>query len=91
MFIPVFNWDAGTDTVQFKGRGSSALFISKVLEKRGMMRKDEGKLYVELELRAKILEAMLEAKIFNYYDVFNAISHCNEIGLEEYLKELQMQ
>ena len=91
MFIPVFNWDAGTDTVLFKGRGSSALFISKVLEKRGMMRKDEGKLYVELELRAKILEAMLEKKIFNYYDVFNAISHCNEIGLEEYLKELEMQ
>jgi len=91
MFIPVFNWDAGTDTVLFKGRGSSALFISKVLEKRGMMRKDEGKLYEELELRAKILEAMLEKKIFNYYDVFNAISHCNEVGLEEYLKELQMQ
>ncbi|WP_299293215.1 type II/IV secretion system ATPase subunit [Nitrosopumilus sp.] len=91
MFIPVFNWDAGTDTVRFKGRGSSALFISKVLEKRGMKRKDEGILYEELELRAKILEKMLEKKIFNYYDVFNAISHCREVGLEEYLKELDSQ
>ncbi|QLH06870.1 type II/IV secretion system ATPase subunit [Nitrosopumilus ureiphilus] len=91
MFIPVFDWDAGTDTVRFKGRGSSALFISKVLEKRGMKRKDEGLLYEELELRAKILEKMLEKKIFNYYDVFNAISHCREIGLEEYLRELDIQ
>ena len=90
MFIPVFDWDAGTDTVRFKGRGSSALFISKLLEKRGMKRKDEGLLYEELDLRAKILEKMLEKKIFNYYDVFNAISHCREIGLEEYLKELDM-
>ncbi len=91
MFIPVFDWDAGTDTVRFKGKGSSALFISKVLEKRGMKKKDEGKLYDELELRSKILEKMMEKKIFNYYDVFNAISHCNEIGLEEYLKELDEQ
>lgn len=91
MFIPVFNWDPGTDTVRFKGRGSSALFISKVLEKRGMKRKDEGLLYEELELRSKILEKMLEKKIFNYYDVFNAISHCREVGLEEYLRELDAQ
>lgn len=91
MFIPVFDYDAGTDTVRFKGRGSSALFISKLLEKRGMKRKDEGLLYEELELRAKILERMLEKKIFNYYDVFNAISHCREIGLEEYFKELETQ
>ncbi len=33
MFIPVFNWDPGSDTVKFRGKGSSALFISKVLEK----------------------------------------------------------
>jgi flagellar protein FlaI len=56
-----------------------------------MKKKDEGKLYEELELRAKILEKMMEKKIFNYYDVFNAISHCNEVGLEEYLKELDEQ
>ncbi|CAD6519354.1 conserved hypothetical protein [metagenome] len=90
MFIPVFDWDAGTDTVRFKGKGSSALFISKVLERRGMKRKDEALLYDELALRAKILERMLEKKIFNYYDVFNAISHCREIGLEQYYKELAM-
>jgi len=88
MFIPVFNWDPGTDTVKFKGKGSSALFVQKVLEKRGMHRRDEGLLYDELALRAKILDKMIEKKIFNFYDVYNGISHCREIGLEPYLKEL---
>ena len=88
MFIPVFNWDPGTDTVSYRGKGSSALFVSKLLEKRGMPKKDEGLLYDELELRAKILEKMVNKKIFNFYDVFDAISHCREIGLEVFYKEL---
>lgn len=88
MFIPVFNWDPGTDTVKFRGKGSSALFISKLLEKRGMSRKDEGLLYEELALRAKILDKMVEKKIFNFYDVYDSISRCREIGLEQFMKEL---
>lgn len=89
MFIPVFNWDPGTDIVKFRGKGSSALFISHVLQKRGMSKKDEGLLYEELDLRAKILERMMEKKIFNFYDVFDSISHCREIGLEAFYKELE--
>ncbi len=88
MFIPVFNWDPGSDTVKFRGKGSSALFISKVLEKRGMSRKDEGLLYEELALRTKILDKMVEKKIFNFYDVYDSISRCREIGLEQFMKEL---
>lgn len=88
MFIPVFNWDPGTDEVKFRGKGSSALFVQKVLEKRGMHKKDEGLLYEELELRAKILQKMMEKRIFNFYDVFDSISHCREIGLEAFYKEL---
>jgi flagellar protein FlaI len=88
MFIPVFNWDPGTDTTKFRGKGSSALFASKLLQLRGMSKRDEGILYEELALRAKILEKMVEKKIFNFYDVFDSISHCREIGLEAFLKEL---
>ena len=88
MFIPVFTWDPGTDTVKFKGKGSSALFVSKLLERRGMAKKHEALLYDELELRAKILEKMVEKKIFNFYDVFDSISHCREIGLDAFYKEL---
>jgi flagellar protein FlaI len=53
-----------------------------------MSKRDEGILYEELALRAKILEKMVEKKIFNFYDVFDSISHCREIGLEAFLKEL---
>lgn len=88
MFIPVFNWDPGTDEVKFRGKGSSALFVQKVLEKRGMSRRDEGLLYEELQLRANILQKMMEKRIFNFYDVFDSISHCREIGLEAFYKEL---
>ncbi|NHI02861.1 hypothetical protein DYY67_2136 [Candidatus Nitrosotalea sp. TS] len=90
MFIPVFDWDAGSDEVKFRGKGSSALFISKVLEKRGMSRKDETLLYEELALRAKILDKMVEKKIFNFYDVYDSISRCREIGLDAFMKELNM-
>ena len=88
MFIPVFNWDPGTDSVKFRGKGSSALFVSKLLQLRGMDKKEEGILYDELEIRAKILEKMVEKKIFNFYDVFDSISHCREIGFEPFLREL---
>src|SRR3989304_3536692 len=42
MFIPVFNWDPGTDTTKFRGKGSSALFASKLLQLRGMSKRDEA-------------------------------------------------
>ena len=88
MFIPVFNWDSTTDTVKFRGKGSSALF-QKILGLRGLGRKDEALLYDELAFRAKILDKMVEKKIFNFYDVFNALVRCREIGLEEFMKELE--
>jgi flagellar protein FlaI len=53
-----------------------------------MSRRDEGLLYEELQLRANILQKMMEKRIFNFYDVFDSISHCREIGLEAFYKEL---
>ncbi|NDB90557.1 MAG: flagellar protein FlaI [Nitrosopumilaceae archaeon] len=88
MFVPVFNWEPSTDTVRFRGRGSSALF-QKILGLRGMSRKDEGLLYDELAFRAKIIEKMIEKKIFNFYDVFDSMVHCKEVGLEAFMKELE--
>jgi len=37
----------------------------------------------------QIAEKMVEKKIFNFYDVFDSIAHCREIGLEAFLKELE--
>ena len=89
MFIPVFTWDPGTDTVSYRGKGSSALFVSKLLVKRGLARKEEAVLYEELELRAKILETMIKKKIFQYYDVYDSLVIAKEIGPANFLKKLQ--
>jgi flagellar protein FlaI len=88
MFIPVFNWDAATDTVTYRGKGSSSLFLTKVLLKRGLARKEESSLYDELELRTKILETMIKKKIFNYYDVYDRIVMAKEMGLEAFKRDL---
>lgn len=88
MFIPVFNWDPGTDTVVYRGKGSSSLFVTKLLMKRGMSRKDEGLLYDELEMRKLLLEKMSQKKVLNYYDVYDWIVKSKEIGLQAALKKL---
>ncbi|HKU49144.1 MAG TPA: type II/IV secretion system ATPase subunit, partial [Nitrososphaera sp.] len=88
MFIPVFTWDPATDQVTYRGKGSSNLFLTKILLKRGLSRKDESSLYDELELRAKILDTMIKKKIFQYYDVYDRIVKANEIGLEAFKKQL---
>jgi flagellar protein FlaI len=88
MFIPIFTWDPSTDSVTFRGRGSSNLFVSKLLLKRGMARKDEGLLYDELELRAAFLDRLIQKKIFNYYEVYDHLVKTREIGLEAAFKEL---
>jgi len=89
MFIPVFTWDPGTDTVSYRGKGSSALFVSKLLVKRGLARKEEAILYDELDMRAKILETMIKKKIFQYYDVYDSLVIAKEIGLTNFLKKIQ--
>jgi flagellar protein FlaI len=88
MFVPVFTWEPSSDTVTYRGKGSSNLFITKILLKRGLSRKDESSLYDELELRTKILETMIKKKIFNYYDVYDRIVQAKEIGLDKFKKEL---
>jgi flagellar protein FlaI len=89
MFIPIFTWDPSTDSVTFRGRGSSNLFVSKLLLKRGMSRKDEGILYDELEMRSTYLETLIQKKVFNYYEVYDRLVRTKEVGLEKALKELK--
>ncbi len=88
LFIPLFNWESATDTVTYKGKGSSALFANKILQARGLTKKNEGLLYEELEKRAQILTELANKNIFNYYDVFEHIAKVNEIGIDSYMKEL---
>nr|NIQ05488.1 flagellar protein FlaI [Candidatus Korarchaeota archaeon] len=75
-------------TVTYKGKGSSALFANKVLQARGLTKKNEGLLYEELEKRAHILTEMANRKIYNYYEVFEHIAKANEIGIDSYIQEV---
>jgi flagellar protein FlaI len=88
MFIPVFNWDPGDDRVLYRGKGSSALFITKLLMKRGLSRSDEALLYDELELRASIIKHWINNKLFDYYDVYQEITKVDEIGLDAYVERI---
>ncbi|MBI1829090.1 MAG: type II/IV secretion system ATPase subunit [Thaumarchaeota archaeon] len=89
MYVPLFNWEPFTDTVKFRGKGSSALFKTKILQNRGLSKRDEVVLYDELTFRAKILDKMIDKKIFNFYDVYESISRCGEIGLDAFYRELE--
>ncbi|MGI0038214.1 MAG: type II/IV secretion system ATPase subunit [Nitrososphaera sp.] len=89
MFIPIFTWDPASDTVSFRGRGSSNLFVSRLLLKRGLSRKDEGTLYDELDMRSEFLDTMIKKKIFNYYEVYDHLVRTREVGLENALKDLK--
>jgi len=91
MFVTLFEWDSSTDTVKFRGKGSSTFFTQKLLPMRGLGKKDEMKLYDELTLRSNILKKMVEKKVFNFYEVFESISYCKKIGLEEFMNKLEMR
>lgn len=88
LFIPLFTWESSTDTVTYKGKGSSALFANKILQARGLTKKNEGMLYEELETRANLLTELTNRKIYNYYEVFEHIAKVNEIGLDSYMREV---
>ena len=91
MFVTLFEWDSATDTVKFRGKGSSTFFTKKLLPMRGLGKKDEMILYDELILRSNILKKMVEKKIFNFYEVFESIAYCKKIGLEEFMNKLEMR
>jgi flagellar protein FlaI len=88
MYIPVFNWDPGEDIALYRGKGSSALFATKLLVRRGLSKKDESLLYDELEMRASIIRHWISNKIFNYHDVYNHIVKVKEMGLEKYMEKV---
>ena len=88
MYIPVFNWDPGEDIALYRGKGSSALFATKLLIRRGLSKKDESLLYDELDMRASIIRRWISNKIFNYYDVYNHIVKVKELGLEKYMEKV---
>ncbi len=63
----VFEWNPVDDTHQFLGRNNSYILEDKIAERQGLA--DRREIYKELDLRASILQKMVELKIFDYNEV----------------------
>ncbi len=76
----VFVWDKLKDKHVFRGKYNSYILEYKIAP---MMRlKDRRKIYEILELRKRILERMVEEKIFDFFEVWNVIRRFYEYGIE---------
>jgi len=89
IYVPVFVWDPIKDVFTFRGRGASYLLENKIAAMRGISRTEMRKIYDEIDMRAYFLDLLIKKKIFNYYDVWNAIVKTYEIGLETAVKRLE--
>lgn len=64
-------WNAITDTHSFKANRNSFILEQKIAKNAGLA--DLSEIYVEYDLRKRILERMIEEKIFDYYEVVQFI------------------
>jgi archaeal flagellar protein FlaI len=74
----VFGWVPTTDEHVFRGWHNSFVLEKKIATLLGY--EDPRQIYEELEKRARIIDAMVENKIFNYFDVWNIIKEYVHTG-----------
>jgi len=74
----VFNWVPQNDQHFFRGMFNSYILEKKIATMLGF--DDTREIYKDLELRKRILEKMVENKIFNYFDVWNVIAKYHTEG-----------
>ncbi|MEN3048486.1 MAG: hypothetical protein ABDH63_06885 [Candidatus Caldarchaeales archaeon] len=86
-YVEVFNWNPVYDTHEFRGEGTSYLLEEKIAKMRGIPRREIRRIYRELEMRARFLRRLIELGVFDYRDVFRAISLASSIGVERALEE----
>ncbi len=67
----VFSWDPRDDVHIFRGLYNSYLLESKIAMMQGYT--DTREIYKEMDMRKRIIEKMIENKIFNYFDVWNLL------------------
>ncbi len=74
----VFSWDPATDQHRFRGLYNSYILEKKIATMLGY--DDTREIYKDLAIRKRILEKMVENRIFNYFDVWNVISKYHSEG-----------
>ncbi|MCZ7363027.1 MAG: type II/IV secretion system ATPase subunit, partial [Candidatus Methanoperedens sp.] len=76
----VFQWDSINDKHHFRGLNNSYILENIIAHKRGYA--DRKKIYIELELRAKILQKMVELNIVDYYKVKDIVWSFERNGID---------
>ena len=76
----VFEYDYVDDKIIFKGFANSYILEEKIAEKMGLA--DRREIYNVLEERAKVLERMVQERIFDYFEVNELIKSYRLNGLE---------
>jgi flagellar protein FlaI len=82
-FMDIFKWDPATDTFKFTGKNNSYLLEQKIAPRMGIPENQVWKIYSELERKAKVLKKIHQAKITNFYDLFNTLIQIEEAGLTQ--------
>lgn len=75
----VFNWEPSRDMHRFRGMFNSFILEQKIAKMLGY--DDTRDIYKDLDLRKRILEQMVENKIFNYFDVWETLCRYRGGGL----------
>ncbi len=88
-FIEVFSWEPSDDTFIFRGLGSSYLLETKIAIMRGIPGHRIREIYDELQLRARILDLMVKAEIFDYAEVWETIKWVYNVGVRTALYKLE--
>ncbi|MBN2567601.1 type II/IV secretion system ATPase subunit [Candidatus Woesearchaeota archaeon] len=76
----VFAWDPIEDKHRFRGLYNSYILEKKIAQILGY--EDTRDIYDELALRKRVLERMVELKIFNYFDVWEVIKKFHIEGVK---------
>ncbi len=75
----VFAWDPVNDVHRFRGLYNSYILEKKIAMIRGY--EDTREIYKELELRTRIIDKLIENKVFDYFAVWNILKRFHEEGL----------
>lgn len=75
----VFNWEPSKDNHRFRGMFNSFILEQKIARMLGY--EDLRDIYKDLALRKKILQKMVDHKIFNYFDVWDVFTKYKSEGI----------
>jgi flagellar protein FlaI len=81
-FVEVFGFNPVTDAFDFRGLGTSYLLDSKIALMRGYDGVEVKKIYVEMYMRAEIIEYLAALGIKSYAEVTEAIQYVQNVGVE---------